>query len=130
TCVIVVLPPPPNFFPPGELPPPFGFSPPRTGTPGGGGYDSISNFGTSPTFGGGGPTLETHLLNYGEGGAFGLARHSPFPDLYGQHIEVAFLKRIRDEQAFASPADLAEQIQRDIVLARQFNVNDSVGKNK
>jgi len=66
-------------------------------------YDSLSNFGTAPTFGAApSPTLETHLLGYTGG------------ELYGQRIEVALLRRLRDERTFASPSDLTAQIQQDI----------------
>ena len=34
-------------------------------------------------------------------------------DLYGCHVEVAFLRRVREERKFASPEELAAQLARD-----------------
>ncbi|MCL1919735.1 MAG: riboflavin biosynthesis protein RibF [Kiritimatiellaeota bacterium] len=66
-------------------------------------YNSVSNFGTAPTFAApAGPALETHLLGY------------PGGDLYGQSLEVSLLARLRDERTFDSPADLTAQVRRDI----------------
>ena len=75
-------------------------------------FDSISNFGTAPTFGEQkadvpeSRILETHLLGYTGG------------DLYGQAIDVSLLGRIRDEQPFASASALTAQIAQDIETAR------------
>ena len=97
-----------NIQPHAEVLPPFGVYATRSRVDGKT-YDSISNFGTAPTFGAPvNPVLETHLLDYAGGG------------LYGQQIEVALLGRIRDEQTFPSPADLTAQIQRDIQAAKRF----------
>jgi len=93
-----------------EVLPPVGVYATRTrvdGTP----CASVTSFGRAPTFGASptaSPTLETHLLGY-SGGEF-----------YGRPVEVSFLRRLRGEQAFASPADLAAQIQHDIQAARRL----------
>jgi riboflavin kinase / FMN adenylyltransferase len=42
--------------------------------------------------------------------------------LYGQKLEVRFLKKLRNEQKFSSLALLVEQIHRDIVQARAYFV--------
>ena len=75
-------------------------------------FASATNIGTRPTFGNGKKTVETHLLNY-EG------------DLYGKKIKVEFIKRLREEQFFASPEDLRTQIKKDIenataILSREL----------
>jgi FAD synthase len=38
--------------------------------------------------------------------------------LYDEYVEVEFVARIRDEQAFANADALVEQIQRDIAKAK------------
>lgn len=66
---------------------------------------AAASLGVRPTFGGGDRTLEAYLLDW-EG------------DLYGDRIEAAFIKRIRDELRFASAADLSAQIARDVEATR------------
>jgi len=58
------------------------------------------NQGPKPTFGDGRRTLEAHL--------FGVAR-----DLYGEWVRIEWVARLRDVTRFGSPADLAEQLERD-----------------
>jgi riboflavin kinase/FMN adenylyltransferase len=63
---------------------------------------AAASLGVRPTFGGGGDrALEAHLLDW-EG------------DVYGDRIEAAFVKRLRDELRFASAGELSEQIARDV----------------
>lgn len=62
---------------------------------------AAASLGVRPTFGGGDRTLEAYLLDW-EG------------DVYGDKIEAAFVKRLRDELRFASAAELSEQIARDV----------------
>jgi riboflavin kinase / FMN adenylyltransferase len=67
---------------------------------------AAASLGVRPTFGGGGErTLEAYLLDW-EG------------DVYGDMIEAAFVKRLRDELRFASAAELSEQIARDVEATR------------
>ena len=35
-------------------------------------------------------------------------------EIYGDEVEVMFMKRLRDEIAFASPAELSARIARDV----------------
>jgi len=73
-------------------------------------HRSVSNVGYRPTFGGDEDlTVEAHLLDPPEG-----------LDLYGEGIELAFLKRLRDERAFEDPDALQAQIRRDIQRTRAF----------
>jgi len=66
---------------------------------------AAASLGVRPTFGGGDRTLEAFLLDW-EG------------DVYGDKIEAAFIKRLRDELRFASAAELSEQIARDVEATR------------
>jgi riboflavin kinase/FMN adenylyltransferase len=68
---------------------------------------SVANLGTCPTFGNSELSLEVHLLDF-KG------------DLYGEHLEVEFVARLREERRFASIEALAAQIQADIAAARQM----------
>jgi len=67
--------------------------------------DGAANIGVKPTFGGHEVTIEAHLLDF-QG------------DLYGKRLRVQFLDRLRGERRFASPAELAGQITRDVEAAR------------
>lgn len=62
---------------------------------------AAASLGVRPTFGGGDRALEAYLLDW-QG------------DVYGDTIEAAFVKRLRDELRFASGKELAEQIARDV----------------
>jgi riboflavin kinase/FMN adenylyltransferase len=75
-------------------------------------FPSATNIGIRPTFGEGGKTVETHLLNYAG-------------DLYHKEIMVKFVQKLRDEQHFASPEELKAQIEKDIretemILAKEL----------
>ncbi|HZF97576.1 MAG TPA: bifunctional riboflavin kinase/FAD synthetase [Pseudoxanthomonas sp.] len=70
-------------------------------------YASVSSFGTRPTVDGVEPLLEAHLFDF-DG------------DLYGRHIEVEFVAKLRDEEKFADLPALTRQMQRDAGLARQI----------
>ena len=69
-------------------------------------FMAASSLGVRPTFGGGDRRLEAFLLDF-EG------------DLYGDRIQVEFVKRLRDELRFASAADLAQQITKDVDQTRK-----------
>lgn len=70
---------------------------------------AVANLGHRPTVRGGDavPLLEVHVLDY-DG------------DLYGRHVRVDFLRRIRDEQRFESFDALKAQIQDDVTAARRY----------
>ena len=61
--------------------------------------------GTNPHYGGNERRIEAFLLDF-DG------------DLYGRRLVVELWGRLRDEQAFASEAELVEQIARDVEQAR------------
>jgi riboflavin kinase/FMN adenylyltransferase len=69
-------------------------------------YDAVTNVGMNPTVGGEKRTVETHVI--GER-----------LDLYGKCVEVAFLKRLRDERKFASKELLFTQIRADAEEAKK-----------
>ncbi|MFC2163486.1 bifunctional riboflavin kinase/FAD synthetase [Acidobacteriota bacterium] len=70
-------------------------------------YASLTNVGKCPTFDQEGKNVESYILNF---------EH----DIYGQGINVRFLKKIREEKKFATPKDLANQIQKDLALAKKY----------
>jgi riboflavin kinase/FMN adenylyltransferase len=69
--------------------------------------EGVANIGYSPTFDDHLFTVEVHILDF---------KH----DLYGEKIKINFLKRIRDEEKFASLEALKAQIHRDIAVAREI----------
>ncbi|UYB51218.1 bifunctional riboflavin kinase/FAD synthetase [Xanthomonas sp. AM6] len=70
-------------------------------------WPSVSSFGTRPTVQGVEPLLEAHLFDF-QG------------DLYGRHIDVEFVAKLRDEEKFSDLAALTEQMHRDAALARRL----------
>jgi riboflavin kinase / FMN adenylyltransferase len=70
-------------------------------------HASVSSFGTRPTVDGIEPLLEAHLFDF-DG------------DLYGHHIEVEFVAKLRDELKFPDLPSLTEQMQRDAETARRL----------
>jgi riboflavin kinase/FMN adenylyltransferase len=68
-------------------------------------WPSVSSFGTRPTVDGVEPLLEAHLFDF-QG------------DLYGRHIQVEFVAKLRDEEKFNDLPALTEQMHRDAELAR------------
>jgi riboflavin kinase/FMN adenylyltransferase len=71
-------------------------------------YNSITNIGRNPTFkDGGGISVETHIFDFDR-------------DIYGRHIEVFFLSRLRGEKRFKDKEALAEQIGKDVRKATEY----------
>jgi riboflavin kinase/FMN adenylyltransferase len=71
----------------------------------------VANLGTRPTMRGISKLqLEVHVLNFSK-------------DLYGQHVHITFLKKIRDEVKFKSIEALRNQIKKDIISAKNFLKN-------
>ena len=66
---------------------------------------SVSSLGTRPTVAGVEPLLEAHLFDF-DG------------DLYGRHISVEFVAKLRDELKFHDLPALTEQMHRDADQAR------------
>ena len=70
-------------------------------------WPSVSSFGTRPTVDGVEPLLEAHLFDFAG-------------DLYGRHIEVEFVAKLRDELKFPDLPSLTEQMHRDADDAREI----------
>jgi riboflavin kinase/FMN adenylyltransferase len=71
-------------------------------------YPAVANIGYRPTVSGERPErprVEAHLLEGGQ-------------DLYGRHLELAFVAKLRDEQRFEGIEELKAQIARDCAAAR------------
>jgi riboflavin kinase/FMN adenylyltransferase len=68
-------------------------------------FMGVANIGYSPTFSDNIFTVEVHILDF----------HN---DIYGKHLRVNFVTRIRDEIKFSGIAELSEQIRKDIEYAR------------
>jgi riboflavin kinase/FMN adenylyltransferase len=68
-------------------------------------YKAVANIGSRPSFPGAGRSVEVHLLDIDM-------------DIYDTEMTVHWHHRLRDEQTFATPADLIAQIGTDITAAR------------
>ena len=75
-------------------------------------WPSVSSFGTRPTVDGVEPLLEAHLFDFAG-------------DLYGRHIEVEFVAKLRDELKFPDLPSLTAQMHRDAEQARVLLSNDN-----
>lgn len=70
-------------------------------------WPGVANLGCRPTVAGSGWLLEAHLFDYrGE--------------LYGTHLQVEFVARLRGEEKFTSLSAMVEQMQRDSEQARRL----------
>lgn len=67
----------------------------------------VANLGIRPTVGGTRPLLEVHLFDFER-------------DIYGAHISVRFVHKLRDEQRFPNFDALKAQIAADAAAARAF----------
>jgi riboflavin kinase/FMN adenylyltransferase len=63
-------------------------------------YRGMSNIGIKPTFGGIQKTVEIHILDFKD-------------NIYGEKIEVQFIKRLRDEKKFNNEKELINQLKID-----------------
>ena len=70
-------------------------------------YGGVTNIGTRPTFDGHRTTIETYLLDFSG-------------DLYGAHMTIELLKRLRDERPFPGPDTLVRQMETDTTKARRL----------
>ena len=67
-------------------------------------HGGLTNIGIRPTFNETEPTIETHLLRYSG-------------DLYGRHVRLSFVQRLRDERRFDNVDALRAQIEADRLRA-------------
>lgn len=66
---------------------------------------SVSSVGLNPTFGVGPRTVESFIMDFDE-------------LIYGQPVQLSFVKRLRDEIKFASAPELTAQIEKDVQNAQ------------
>jgi riboflavin kinase/FMN adenylyltransferase len=69
-------------------------------------WRGVMNLGVRPTFGGGPLVCEVHLLGFSG-------------RLYGKHLSVSLVARLRSERCFSSIQALSRQMRRDIARARK-----------
>lgn len=67
----------------------------------------VANVGTRPTVDGTRTLLEVHLLNFNQ-------------DIYGRYVQVEFCEKQRDEVRYPNLTLLAEQIAKDVDMARLY----------
>ena len=70
-------------------------------------YRAATNVGVRPTFDGMRTTVESYLFDFND-------------DLTSGALEARFHKRLRDERKFSGPAELREQVLRDIEQAKDY----------
>jgi len=68
-------------------------------------YQSMTNIGRRPTFGGNQRTVEVYILDYGN-------------ELYGRRLKIDIIKRLRGERQFDSVEELKKQIAEDVKQGR------------
>ena len=73
-------------------------------------YPSVTNVGVKPTIGTYEKNIETHIFDFDK-------------ELYGKHITVEFLKRMRNEKKFDSLEELSAAIVKDCENAREWFKN-------
>jgi len=73
-------------------------------------FKGVANIGYSPTFDDHIFTVEVHILDFDQ-------------DIYGEDIRVNFIHRLRAEQKFNGIDELSEQINKDVVQAREILAN-------
>jgi riboflavin kinase/FMN adenylyltransferase len=70
-------------------------------------YAGVCYIGSRPTFSRNKQSVEAHIFNFKK-------------NIYGQDLEIQFLRKIRGEKKFASPQALIKQIKKDIIKAKAF----------
>jgi len=69
--------------------------------------DAVASLGTRPTVDGKEMRLEVHIFDFDE-------------DIYGRHIQVEFVARLREERRFESVELMTRQLHRDAAAAQQI----------
>lgn len=71
-------------------------------------FDCVTNIGTRPTvYENYQLVVESHILDFNQ-------------NVYGEKVEVSFVKRLREEKLFPNVMELAAQIGRDVETAREY----------
>lgn len=76
--------------------------------------NAMMNIGTRPTFGKNGISIEINILNF-------------TGDLYGRHVDVMFMHRLREEHKFSSPKELARQLEKDRIRTEELLSHEKSG---
>ena len=92
---------------PSKLLPPDGVYAARVVLQDGRTFGGMMNQGPRPTFGEDARALEVHLFDFDE-------------ELYGRHLRVCFLEKLRDEEKYAGLDELKAAIARDVKRAREY----------
>ena len=98
----------------GDKPLPQGVFAAEVQCPGSGILLAVAHIGPRPTFAEAALVIELHILDF-------------TGDLYGQNLQVALVKKLRDQRAFACPDELVGQIRRDIHQARTLFASSAEG---
>jgi riboflavin kinase/FMN adenylyltransferase len=69
--------------------------------------EGVMNVGFNPTFSDNALSVEVYIFDFDE-------------DIYGKRLEALFIDRIREEMKFDGPAQLVEQIRRDVQTAGEI----------
>ena len=75
-------------------------------------WPGVASLGTRPTVDGTRSILEVYLFDFDE-------------QIYGRHIQVSFLHKLRDEEKFDSLTELTVQIQKDVDAAQAYFENNA-----
>lgn len=73
-------------------------------------FDAITNVGNNPTFSNHPVAIESYLFNFNK-------------EIYGEKIEVLFLKKIRSEMKFNSIEELVSQMKKDMKFVKKFLIS-------
>lgn len=76
-------------------------------------YKGITSIGSNPTVEGKVITVETYILNFDR-------------EIYGEKVELSFIKKIRDMQKFNGIDELKSELERDKVFAQNENYMSSL----
>ncbi|MDE2706336.1 MAG: hypothetical protein F4Z57_17940 [Gemmatimonadetes bacterium] len=106
-----------NLLPHGDKPLPQGVFAAEVQCPGSGILSAVAHIGPRPTFAEAALVIELHILDF-------------IGDLYGQTLQVALVKKLRDQRAFACPDELVGQIRKDINQARALFASKSEGEKR
>lgn len=70
-------------------------------------FNGLCYIGTRPTFKAQSvKSIEVYIFNFDK-------------NIYGEYLEIQFIKKIRADQKFASPEDLVKQIKKDVIIAKK-----------
>jgi riboflavin kinase / FMN adenylyltransferase len=68
-------------------------------------YSGVCYIGIRPTFSKKNQSVEAHIFDFNK-------------NIYGQDIEIKFIRKIRPDKKFSGPQDLVKQIKKDIIKAK------------